>query len=252
VLRAGIVHDAAWGSLQAAVRRDDTSDFGSADTALLGATWRFAPRLSAIATLANSFTPPTLDMLFYAFCCSNPALQPERSRNADLALQWEEGPSSVRVTAFVARQRDKIVNDDDFIPYNVARTENQGIELAARTKVAAWHLAGEATVQDPIDADTGERLPRRASRQLAVRAEYDAPGWSAGGRVRYVGERPDIGGIAVPAYSVVDLSARWQVTPAWNAHLTLENAFDRYYQTTAGYQGKPRGVFVGIGWQGGR
>ena len=252
VLRAGVVHDAPWGSMQAAVRRDDTSDFGSADTALLGATWRFAPAFSAIATLANSFTPPTLDMLFYAFCCSNPELQPERSRNADLALQWEDGPNAVRVTAFVARQEDKIVNDDDFIPHNVARAENHGVELAARTKLGAWRLTGEATVQDPVDADTGERLPRRASRQFAARADYDGSGWNAGARLRYVGERPDIGGITVPGYSVVDFSGRWQATPAWNVQLTMENAFDRDYQTTSGYQGKPRGVFVGIGWQGGR
>jgi len=252
VLRAGVVHDAPWGSMQAAVRRDDTSDFGSADTALLGATWRFAPAFSAIATLANSFTPPTLDMLFYAFCCSNPELQPERSRNADVAVQWEDGQNAVRVTAFVARQKDKIVNDDEFIPHNVARAENHGVELAARTRLGAWRLAGEATVQDPVDADTGERLPRRASRQFAARADYDGSGWNAGARVRYVGERPDIGGIDVPAYSIVDFSARWQATPAWNVHLTVENAFDRYYQTTSGYQGKPRGVFVGVGWQGER
>jgi vitamin B12 transporter len=252
VLRAGIVHDAAWGSVQAAVRRDDTSDFGRADTGLLGATWRFAPHFSAIATLANSFTPPTLDMLFYAFCCSNPALRPERSRNADLGLQWEDGAHLVRLTAFVARQRDKIVNDDEFIPHNVARTKNQGFELAARTRIAAWRLAGEATVQDPVDVETGQRLPRRASHQAAVRADYDGSGWTAGARLRHVGDRPDIGGAAVPAYSIVDLSGRWQLSPAWNVRLTVENAFDRDYQTTAGYRGKPRGVFLGLGWQGGR
>jgi vitamin B12 transporter len=252
VLRAGVVHDAAWGSVQAAVRRDRTNDFGSADTGLLGATWKLTPRLSAVATLANSFTPPTLDMLFYAFCCSNPDLRPERSRNADLALQWEEGATLLRATAFAARQRDKIVNDDLFIPHNVARAKNSGLELAARTRLGSWRLAGEATFQDPVDADTGERLPRRASRQLGLRVDYDGAGWDAGARLRHVGGRPDIGGIDVPSYSVVDLSGRWQATPSWSVQLSMENVFDRDYQTTAGYQGRPRGVFVGVGWQGGR
>jgi vitamin B12 transporter len=252
VLRAGVLHDAPWGSVQAAVRRDRTSDFGQADAGLVGATWRFAPGFTAIATLANSFTPPTLDMLFYAFCCSNPDLRPERSRNADLALQWQGGATLVRVTAFAARQRDKIVNDADFIPHNVARAKNTGIELAARTKLGAWRLAGEATVQDPVDADTGARLPRRTARQLGVRADYDGAGWSAGARVRHVGVRPDVGGVVLPSYEVADVSGRWQVAPSWTLHVTVENAFDRRYQPTAGYQAPPRGVFVGLGWQGSR
>jgi vitamin B12 transporter len=250
VLRAGVVHDAAWGSVQAALRRDRTSDFGSAETGLLGATWRIAPQWSAYATLANSFTPPTLDMLFYALCCSNPDLRPERSRNVDVALQWARDATVVRATMFAARYRDKIVNDENFIPHNVARAKNAGVELAARTRQGAWRLGGEATLHDPVDADTGQRLLRRTDRQLGVRADYDGAGWTAGARLRHVGRRPDVGGVDLPSYSVVDLSGRWQATPAWSVQVTMDNAFDRDHQPTHGYRGKPRGVFVGLEWRG--
>jgi vitamin B12 transporter len=249
VLRAGLTHDAAWGSMQAALRRDDTNDFGGATTGLVGLTWRFAPGFSAVATLANSFTPPTLDMLFYAFCCSNPELRPERSRNADFAVQWERGTTLLRATAFAARQRDKIVNDENFLPHNVARARNDGLELAARTVFGPWRLAGEATLQDPVGADTGERLPRRTDRQLALRADYEGGRWGAGARLRHVGTRPDIGDVTLPSYTLVDASARWQLAPAWTLRATVENLFDRHYQPTFGYNGKPRGVFVALDWQ---
>ena len=44
LLRLGLQHEAAWGSVQAHLRHDDVSDFGRANSGLLGGTWRFAPR----------------------------------------------------------------------------------------------------------------------------------------------------------------------------------------------------------------
>src|SRR5438132_1183781 len=78
VVRAGTTWDAAWGSVQANVRHDRTSDFGSATTGLAGGKLNLGGGLSAIATLSTSFTPPTLDFLFYdcapSPACSNPNL----------------------------------------------------------------------------------------------------------------------------------------------------------------------------------
>ena len=253
VLRLGLQHDAAWGSLQANLRRDSTSDFGRADSALLGGTWRFAPNFSAIASVSTSFTPPSLDFLFFdcapfGFACSNPDLRPERSRNADLALQWSDAATLVRATAFAARYRDKIANDANFIPQNAARVKNQGLELAARTRVGRWSLAGEATLQNVVDSDTGERQLRRPRQQLAARVFHDAGVWGAGAALRYIGDRPDRNAIVLPSHSLIDLHARWRVAPQWQVSAALENLFDRAYQPTAGYNGKPRGVFVTLGW----
>ena len=253
VLRLGLQHDASWGSLQANLRRDNTSDFGRADSALLGATWRFAPGLSAIASVSTSFTPPTLDFLFFdcapfGFACSNPDLRPERSRNADLALQWSDAATLVRATAFAARYRDKIVNDANFIPQNSARVKNQGLELAARTRAGRWSLAGEAALQNSVDSDTGERQLRRPRQQLAARVFHDAGALGFGAALRYIGDRPDRNSIVLPSHTLVDLHARWRVAPDWQVSAALDNLFDRAYQPTAGYNGKPRGFFVSLGW----
>lgn len=253
VLRLGLQHDAAWGSLQANLRRDSLSDFDGADTALLGGTWRFAPGLSAIASLSTSFTPPSLDFLYFdcapfGYACSNPGLKPERSRNADLALQWSDADTLLRATAFVARYRDKIANDANFIPQNFARVKNRGLEVAARTRAGAWSLAGEATLQNVVDSDTGERQLRRPRQQFALRAHRDAGAFGLGAALRYIGDRPDSKDILLPSHTVVDLNARWRLAQQWQMSAALENLFDRSYQPSAGYSGRPRGLFISLGW----
>ncbi|MGA0611832.1 TonB-dependent receptor plug domain-containing protein [Caldimonas sp. KR1-144] len=253
-VRAGAAYDTGWGGLQFNLRRDHTSDFGDATTALLGARWKIDAAWSLFATASSSFTPPTLDFLYFdcspfGFACSNPDLEPERARNADLALQWEQGAALVRATLFSARYKNKIVNDANFVPQNVDRARNRGLELAARTRLGDWRVDGEATFQNPVNDDTDERLIRRAKRQFALRAGYDAGVLSADGALRYIGERLDNGGVTLSSYTVFDANARWRFTPGWMLQATVENLFDRDYQPTAGYRGRPRTLLVSLGWQ---
>lgn len=253
-LRLGTVLDAAWGSVQANLRRGDTSDFGASTDALLGGTWKLGGGLKAIASASTSHTPPTLDFLFFdctpfGFVCNNPNLRPERARNVDVGLQWENDDMLLRATAFAARYRDKIAGDAMFVPQNIARARNEGIELAARARWGAWRVAGEATLQDPVDAATGAQLLRRPSRQAALRVDRDAGAWSAGAALRHVGARDDTGGIRLPSYSVVDAVARWAFATQWSLQARVDNVFGRRYAPTAGYNGKPRGAFVALSWQ---
>ncbi len=259
-LRWGSTYDATWGSVQANVRHDQTSDFGTATTGLLGGRAVLGKGLSAIASLSTSYTPPTLDFLFYdcspfGFVCSNPSLRPEKGRHLEAGLQWEDASTVARATLFAARYRDKIANDDNFIPQNLNRAKNNGLELSLRAHVAAWSAVAEATLQNPVDADTGQRLLRRVRQQFAMHADYDAGAWAAGAGVRYVGDRRDVVDpfqpidVRLPSYTVVDASARWTLALAWTLQATLENLFDHRYQPTAGYNGRPRGVFVGVSWR---
>ncbi|HEV8312685.1 MAG TPA: TonB-dependent receptor [Burkholderiaceae bacterium] len=253
-LRAGISRDASWGSMQFNLRHDHTSDFGNATTALLGANVKLDKSFSLIGSVSSSFTPPTLDFLFFdcspfGFACSNPDLKPERSHDASVGLQWDDGASTlVRATFFAARYRDKIANDVNFVPQNIARARNNGLELAAHTRVGQWHVSGEAVWQNPVDADSGQRLTRRARHQIAGRVEYDAGAWGATVAVRALGDRPD-GARELGGYGVVDLSARWTLSPQWALQARAENVFDHAYEPAAGYNGRPRAIFVGVNWQ---
>jgi vitamin B12 transporter len=261
-VRLGSNYDASWGGVQANIRHDKTSDFGSATSGLLGGKLNLPAGFSGIAMLSTSFTPPSLDFLFYdctpfGFVCSNPSLTPEKARNLEAGIQWESAGTLVRATAFAVRYRDKIANalidpsdpSSGFLPKNVNRASNNGVEVALRTTVGAWSLAGEATLQNPVDDGTGQRLVRRSREQFALRADYQAVRWHAGAALRHVGNRIDSGMQTLPSYTIVDASAHWVLTPEWTLQASMENLFDRQYQPTAGYNGRPRALFVGVAWQ---
>jgi vitamin B12 transporter len=99
------------------------------------------------------------------------------------------------------------------------------------------------------DSDTGLRQLRRPRQQWALRAFHDAGAFGVGAALRSVGERPDFGNVMLPAHTLVDLNVRWQPAPQWTLSASLDNLFDRAYQPTAGFNGKPRALFVSLAWQ---
>jgi vitamin B12 transporter len=254
-LRSGAAWDIGAWSLQANLRADKTGDFGAARTYLVGASRDLGGGWRWLGSLATSFTPPTLDFLFYDCSpysvCSNPGLRPERARNAETGLQWQSTTTLLRATAFAARYRDKIANDVNFVPQNIGRARNQGVEFAAQGHWGAWRLRGEATLQDPIDETSASRLIRRAREQATLRADYDGADWSAGATLRHVGDRID-GVQRLAAYQVVDLSANCRVSAPWQIQVRVDNLFDQAWQPAAGYNGTPRGLYVGLVWRTGR
>jgi vitamin B12 transporter len=136
--------------------------------------------------------------------------------------------------------------------------KNNGVELSARTRFDAWIVVAEATLQNPFDETLQQRPIRRARQQFALRVDYEASSWSAGLGVRYVGNRLDRVDqpfpassiiVTLPSYTIVDVSARWVLSPQWALQARVDNVFDRSYQPTAGYNGRPRGIFVGASWQ---
>lgn len=254
-LRVGTSWRPAWGSLQANLRHDRTGSFGDATTGLLGGTYKVGGGFSLLGNVSTSFTPPTLDFLYFdcgpfGYVCNNPDLKPEKSRNLDVGVQWENASSLVRATLFAARYRDKIANDANFIPQNINRTRDNGVELTARTAFELWRLSGEAIFHDPKDEATGQRLLRRAKHQFTLRVDRQlAERTNVGAGLRHVGERADGNAQSLPAYSVLDLSASWSPRREWTLQAVLQNAFDKQYQPAFGYNGVPRGIFLTLSWK---
>ncbi|MFM8864772.1 MAG: TonB-dependent receptor, partial [Limnohabitans sp.] len=65
-----------------------------------------------------------------------------------------------------------------------------------------------------------------------------------------VGARPDIEGKPRLSSAVLlDLTARYALSPQWTLYGRVDNATDSDYQTAYGYQQLPRSVFVGLSWK---
>ena len=240
---------AAW-QLQAHARHDRSSAFGSASTGLLAVGYTLAPGWKASLQASTGFSAPSfLDELF-----ADPtvALKPERSRQAEAAVQWHDGAASVRAALFVQRQRDRIGFDPvSFTTVNIARAKNQGLELMAQLPLAVGALSAELTLQDPRDAGSGTPLKRRAKQSLALGWQGDVAGWSLRAALRHTGRRLDtdpltFGDAYNAARSTLGLGVSRQVAPGWRVALSIDNATGSDRPEVLGYTAPPRSALLSL------
>jgi len=235
--------------LEASLRFDDNSVYGSNTTGTLGASYEIAPGLRVRARAGTTFRAPTFNDLFFPGF-SNPNLKPERGESFEVGATWQSATTSLSATLYRNRVTDLIVSDSScFCGTNVGRARLQG----ATVNVAqSWgHLSVRATVDllDATNADTGARLNRRAAHQETLKVDYEVGEWSVGGSVVDVGSRPDgaegttfvLGG-----YGVVDLRAAWRFAPRWRLEAKLLNALDHRVEPVRDYQGLGRQAWLGI------
>jgi vitamin B12 transporter len=231
------------------LRQDHVQGVGGHTSGSLGWGFQVAPAWKLIAQLANAFNAPPLGYLYAPFF-GNPDLQPELSGSAELGLQYAAGSQRLRATLFTTRVRQELDYDPVARRFNnIARTRNQGLEVSYDGRIGSADLRASLTAQDPIDADTDARRVRR-SRLLAALAVSQplGAGVRVGVALRHAGNRPD-GGVLLPAYTVGDLTAQWDLRPDLQLFGRIENVGGVRYQTANGYNQPPRGVFGGLRWR---
>jgi vitamin B12 transporter len=246
-VRVGYTGDIGAHQFQLNLRSDRYSDFGSASTWYAGYGWRFAPAWRLSATASTGFNAPTFNDLYYPFG-GNANLRPERVRSAEVALQWTVEGHELRATLFNNRFTDLIASDTFFNRMNIGHARNRGIEFSYRGRIAGFGVQAGLTAQDPIDLDTGNRLPRRAAGLANLALTRDVGAWQFGGDLRYSGNRPD-GVRQLGSYAVLDLTAAWVVSREIKLFARLDNVADRDYETVYGYRQPGRGIFAGLTWR---
>jgi vitamin B12 transporter len=242
--------------VQADVRHDRNSIYGSVSTGKLGLAVDLQPGLTVRAVAGNAFRAPAFnDLYFPGYGVAT--IGPERSRSVEAGLQWRSGDSSAGATVYRNRVRDLIAFEADrsFCPAdpsydfgcarNVNRATLQGATLTAAHRRGAFALRATLDFLDARDDATRQRLPRRAAHQEGLSADWSGGAWTAGVAFLRVGARPDSGAM-LPAYPIVDLQARYRVTPHWQAEGRLLNAFDHRYEPQRDYQALGRQGWIGL------
>jgi vitamin B12 transporter len=245
-------------SIQADLRRDDNSVFGEVDTGRLGAAFALGGGWRVRALAGESFRAPSFNDLFFPGY-GVPSIRPERSKSIELGLDARFAHGDFSATAFRNRARDLIAfepdgsrcpNDPAFMygcAANIGRARLQGLSLNGGARLGAWRARAVVDFIDAKDADTGQRLTRRAAHQATLSVEYDAGPWLVGIAVLDLGARPD-GGKMLGAYTTVDLRARWRFAPRWQLEARLLNAADRDIEPARDYQALGRQAWLGVRW----
>ena len=247
---------------QVNLRRDDYSDFGAANTGLIGYGYRISSKLRVSASYSTAFKAPTFNELyttaFAPWYVGNPNLGPERARSAELGLTYSGVWGLARATLFETRTRDLIVSATDPItfyssPINLDKARNRGLELSWEGQLAGLDARVALTLQNPEDAQTGQALLRRADRfgSVSVGQKLGAYDWRA--EVLASGPRPDVHvteftRTTVPGYAVLNLNLGWKPARDWKLSGKLVNLLDKDYALVHGYSTQGRGAFIELAY----
>jgi len=256
VARLGYLGRLGAHSLQVNLRTEDYSDFGRANTHFLGYGYDVTQTWRLTASTSTAFRAPTfIDLFGFRGVGGNAALRPERARTRELGVQWADGPHLVRVVAFDTRYQDAITFD--VTARNVRKASVDGVESSYSGRLAGFDLRAALTVQDATEQEPGgEELPaiRRAKRYGSLAAYRSLDRLRLGGELIASGARPDIdivsfARISQAGYSVINLTARYDIDKRLFVGARLSNALDQKYQLVNGFNTPRRGVFLTAGWQ---
>jgi iron complex outermembrane receptor protein len=163
----------------------------------------------------------------------DPAQQLEKSRHAELGLQWQRGAHSLRAAVYRTRFDNFIaldasglaiaLTDEDGNPFTLPEyvfkgvpAQLQGLEVEGRTRLVdgPWTLDATGSF-DAVRGDnraTGEPLPRIAPQRLQAGLEATLGSWRGGVQLRHTAEQSRVPStdIATPGATLVDLWASWQ------------------------------------------
>ena len=253
---AGLEGKLGRGNAQLNVRHDKVGDL-SQSTGFLGYGYPVTDQVKLTASTSTAFNAPPLGYLF-APSFGNPLLKPERARSHELGVQYEQGRQLLRATYFDTRIQDQLNFDTATFAFaNIGRTRNSGVELSYRGTLGASDVRASLTLQDPVDEISQQRLARRAATLLALGISYPLGPWRLGADLQYSSDRPDAYSdpatfrtvnTMLAAYSVLDLSLSYKVSPTVMLKARLDNATNEAYQTVYGYNQQPRSLYMGVTW----
>lgn len=233
---------------QASARRDDHSTFGGENTFTLAYGYQLTPEWRAHASYGTSFKAPSLYQLYDQWS-GNALLQPERARNREATLTWEEGPHSVSATYYLNRVENMI--DWSFATFtyqNVSKARLEGATLAYAGQLAGLDVRASYDWLKATDEDTGFRLGRRAKNKVVLGVSKRWGALDAG--VEWVGvgsryndnsENGEMGG-----YGLVNLTARYVINRDFAVEGRVNNLFDKDYELVQGYGTLGMDAFIGI------
>ncbi|MDX3772819.1 TonB-dependent receptor [Chromatiaceae bacterium AAb-1] len=233
---AGLNYEQDKLKFDAAVRRDDDSQFGGANTWQLAAGYQFTDNLLLRLGRGSSFKAPSFNDLYYPFS-ENPDLRPERAVEDEIALQFIHSNLQLGLTWFKRDVIDLLQWGDGKME-NIAAADIEGLEATAELTVQKFRHSFSYNWLDARDKATDTRLVRRSENTLHWRSTYEAESWSAFVTADYQSKTQQ-GAFAVTpvlgGFTLWGAGVQHQVSERLSVRVKVDNLTDKEYQTIAGY-----------------
>jgi vitamin B12 transporter len=219
-------------SFQASYRSDHNTQFGNNDTGGLGYGYSFTSNWRATASYGTAFKAPTFnDLYFPGF--SNPNLKPEKSRNFETSLRYEDIDTSASLTLYENKIRDLIALDFVTPPFvfNVNEARIQGMTVAGTQLYGAWQLKASIDIQSPRDKESDNLLVRRANRHASASINRTFGDWRFGAESIASSKRYNDAAntVTIDGYAILNLTADYSLSPDWKLQARANNVLDKDY-----------------------
>ena len=233
------------------VRYDYNEQFGDVTTYNLGASYEIMPDLVLRTSYATGFRAPTFNELYYPGF-ANPDLQPEKSRSYEIGLNWQATASTSLDLAFYRNElRDAIMSTaPTYLPFNVARARVTGFEATLTHRFSdSWGVKGSVDIKKPIDQGTDNDLPYRERFKAMAEVNFTpVEKLDLTTRIFYGGSRyADADNLKkLGSYVTADFVASYSIDAQSQLKFSVENIFDKDYQTASGYIAPGRTFNIGL------
>lgn len=248
--------------LQASLRRDRPSGFGSQTTGALSYGYDFTPSIRGSLTGSTGLRVPTLAELYWpntgGSYVGNPALQPERSHNFEARLRYLQGSTEAGITYYRNRVSNLIVDQlsdpsnpySTYMPANVGSATLTGVTLMATQQFGTATLKASLDLSSPRNNATGQVLPLRTRRMLRLSGEKRLDdGWRVGAEWVLSGKRQQSDGSNAGGYGLINLTAAYDLTPNVELSMRWNNVFNKQYTLVEGYSTPGSSIFFNLGWR---
>lgn len=230
--------------LMLSLRLDDNEAYGKEETGGVAFGHQLDRAHRFRLSYATSFRAPTFNDLYLTvpFYTGNPDLDAEEGQMVEAGFSGRYDQWYWDIALYQNDVKDLITYVSDPVTFegtmeNVETARIRGVEVSSGIETADWNLAAAVTYADTENRDTGERLPRRAEKNLRLDIDRLFSQWSVG--ASFIAESDRYNDAAntslLPGYGTVDLRAAWNFQPGWSASFKVDNVLDRRYATSIGY-----------------
>lgn len=225
--------------LAAGVRYDHYSDYGDQLSPRLALVWDTTPYLTTKLIYGRGFRGPSLldtHARQSIALSGNPNLKPETVNSLELAFDYRPYPAlRTRLNLFHQKTNDQIqiftATDGTSIPRNTGQQIGRGAELEAWWEInRQTQLYAAYSYQDSVDKTTDTDVGYHPHHLFYARLQHQRKPWLFSLQARYVGDRARRDGDTrseAETYFFVDGLAHYDITPDWEAEVTLRNLLNR-------------------------
>jgi len=226
-------------TLQTSLRKDLNSQYNNETTGNIGYAYQINPQWKISSSFGTAFVAPSFNHLYSSvdsWALGNPDLKPEKSKNIEGSIKYQDNSKSFSLTAYQNAIKDFIIyeaiaENSRTNTQNLNEAKIQGVTLTGDQSFEHIQLKGSLTAESPKNKDTNKYLPRRAKLYGNLSINYYIQEWIFGIEQIGSGSRYDdkANNNKIEGYMITNLIANFALNEKTTINFRLDNAFDKAY-----------------------